>query len=356
MLIALAVGAMTAGLLTQAARVPGAWLIGPMLVGLAAGVSGLAVPRLPRPFLVASQGVVGTLMAGAFDPASVPMIVANWLAVTVTVAGTMLASVAVGIGLTRATPLHRATATLGTLPGGAQGMVAMSVELGADTRAVALMQYARVVLAVLSASLVGRVAIALGATPRSAAGDAFGGVAAATDIRTYLLTATIAALGVWLAPRLRVPAGLFIGPLVLGIVAAEVGVVRTAWPIGFAQAAYVVLGLYVGLMFDRTAVRRVSRQLPAIVASIVALIGLCGLLGLVLVRLTGTDYLTAFLATTPGGLDSLPAIGLSAGADVSLMLAVQMARLFAVVLVGPPLARWLLGRGAAPAVRIPDRA
>jgi len=35
---------------------------------------------------------------------------------------------------------------------------------------------------------------------------------------------------------------------------------------------------------------------------------------------------------------------MTSGADVSLMLSVQMVRLFAVVLIGPPLARWLLQR------------
>ena len=58
----------------------------------------------------------------------------------------------------------------------------------------------------------------------------------------------------------------------------------------------------------------------------------------------GTDYLTGYLATTPGGMDSIAVVALGSGADVSFLVAVQMVRLLATVLAGPALARWLLGQ------------
>ena len=51
------------------------------------------------------------------------------------------------------------------------------------------------------------------------------------------------------------------------------------------------------------------------------------------------DPLTAYLATTPGGLDSVTAIALGSGANVPLVLAVQALRVFVVILSGPPLAK-----------------
>jgi hypothetical protein len=49
--------------------------------------------------------------------------------------------------------------------------------------------------------------------------------------------------------------------------------------------------------------------------------------------------LTAYLATTPGGLDAVAIIALGSGADAPLVLAVQLLRLFAVVLAGSLLGR-----------------
>ena len=344
-LLLIAIAAM-AGLLVQMLQLPGAWLIGPMLVGMGAAMSGLVRLRFPTWMMFGLQGIVGTLVAGAFDPAAFPKIAANWVAVLISVSGTLAASVLVGLVLARASSLHRATATLGTLPGGASAMVTMSLALGADTPSVAVMQYIRVILAVLSASLVGRVAIAMSGSTASTGMSTFVPPETSGNLNsTYALTAVIAAVGVLLGSRLRIPAGYMILPLVLGVAASEIGIVRPAWPPGVAEVAYVFMGLSVGLLFDRMALRVIGPQLPAMLASIIGLIVLCGALGFLLAYLVGTDYLTGFLATTPGGLDSLPAIALTSGADVSLVVAIQMARLFGVVLIGPPLARWLLARG-----------
>ncbi len=70
----------------------------------------------------------------------------------------------------------------------------------------------------------------------------------------------------------------------------------------------------------------------------------CTGLGGILAALTGTDLLTAYLATTPGGIDSVAVIALGSSANASLVLAVQMLRLFAVVLAGPILVRWWISK------------
>ena len=70
-----------------------------------------------------------------------------------------------------------------------------------------------------------------------------------------------------------------------------------------------------------------------------------------LVRVLHTDALTAYLATSPGGLDSVAAIAADSRADVPFVMALQTLRLVIVVLTGPLLAR-LLSKAAGP----PDRA
>jgi membrane AbrB-like protein len=339
--VPLALGAV-AGWLAETAHLPGAWLIGPMLVGIGAGLVGRP-PGLPRWSVLGAQGVVGMLVAGSFDPATLPRIAASWPAVLVAVGGTLAVSVAVGIGLARATTLDRATTTLGTLPGGAPAMIALGLALGADVPAVALMQYVRIVVAVLSAALIGRVALwQAGREPTGALGAA--GLGGDHSLAVYALTALVAAVGVTVGGRLPIPAGVILCPLALGVAAAQLGLLHPAWPPGVPETAYVLLGLYVGAMFDRVAIRAIRRQVVPMVISILILVGACAGLGGLVARLTGSDYLTGLLATTPGGLDSVTAIGLTSGADVSLMLSIQMVRLFAVVLVGPPLARWLVRR------------
>jgi len=83
------------------------------------------------------------------------------------------------------------------------------------------------------------------------------------------------------------------------------------------------------------------------VANTLVLMAVCAATGKVLSVLTGTDYLTGYLATTPGGMDSIAVVALGSGADVSFLVAVQMVRLLATVVAGPLFARWLLGQSYA---------
>jgi membrane AbrB-like protein len=136
------------------------------------------------------------------------------------------------------------------------------------------------------------------------------------------------------------PAGALLGPLILGVALEELGVTRLTWPPGVPQAAFLVLGLWVGLLFDRASIKRAGRIFPLVLASAVGLVVACTGLGWALVTLTSIDGLTAYLATTPGGIDSVAIMALGSGADAPLVLAVQTLRLFAVVLAGALLDRW----------------
>jgi membrane AbrB-like protein len=317
-----------------------------MLVAVAVALAWPGRPTVPRGGRVAALAVVGGLLAAAFRPSVLPLIADNWLPVGLVVGGTLLLSLAAGFLLARVAHLDGKTAALGTLPGAASGMLAMSGTLGADPRPVALMQYTRVVVVVVSAALVSRWWLESGTEdlPRSGQGLQMDAPPETTVVHdawaVYGLTALVAVLGAWAGTRLRLPAGALMGPLLLGIALEGVGVVRLAWPPGVPQAAYLILGLYVGLLFDRASVGRAGRLFPYVLASAVGLTAACAGLGWMLAALTPVDGLTAYLATTPGGIDSVAIMALGSGADAPLVLAVQMLRLFAVVLAGSLLGRW----------------
>ncbi len=339
--------AVAAGLGAQWVALPGGWLIGPLLAALGIGLARPGHPKVPAWAFQSAQAVIGVLLAAAFRPGVLSLIAAHWLPVLLVVAGTLGVSLGAGAALARATALDRKTAALGTLPGGASGMIALSVSLGADTRLVALMQYTRLVLVVMTASLMARFVL----RPAGAPGAPVTLPPATLSPGphpwlTDCLTALLAAAGVWFGRLLRLPAAALLGPLILGLAAVGLGRQHPAWPPGVVPAAYVVVGLYVGLLFDRDAVRAAARLLPAVLLSTLLLIASCALMGWGLSRVTHADLLTGYLATTPGGMDSITVVALGSGADVSLMLGVQMARLLAIVLAGPLLARRLQsGRG-----------
>lgn len=342
--VVLGVGSLLAGLFAQSAGLPAGWLVGPMLVALALALVWKEHPTVPRWGRIASLAVVGAMLAATFRPSVIPLVAGHWLPVILVVGGTLLLSLGTGLLLSALVRIDRKTAALGALPGAASGMLAMSDPLGADARLVALMQYTRVVVVVVTATLVGRLVAGAAPQPISSQGlkAAPGGMDLLVQgsVPTYAATVLVAVLGAWAGTRLRLPAGALLGPLILGVALAELGMVHLAWPPGVPQAAYLVLGLWVGLLFDGASVKRAGRLFPFVLASAVGLVLACAALGWALAALTGIDGMTAYLATTPGGIDSVAIVALGTGADAPLVLAVQMLRLLAVVFAGSLLGRW----------------
>jgi membrane AbrB-like protein len=291
-----------------------------MLVAILLGLARPEVrPEVPGWTRRASQAVVGIVLASTFQPEILPLVAREWFAVGLTVGSTVLLSLGASAALTRFASLDRKTAALGTLPGTASAMPMLSDSLGADSRLVALMQYGRVVLA--GAEL--QVAQPLIQNPWT----------------VYLVATCVAVVGGWAGTRLPIPAGGLLGPLLLGVAVQETRLLDLALPAGVPPFAYALIGIYVGLLFDRDSLRRAGRLLPSLLASTLSLILACTGLGWVFSALTGTDYLTAYLATTPGGIDSVAIMAVGSSADASLVLAVQTMRLLAVVFASALLGR-----------------
>jgi membrane AbrB-like protein len=312
--------------------VPAPWLTAPLVVAIGASVGGLVELRVPRGVFIAAQAAIGMLIAQMFTPPVVATIARSWAVMAVAVASTIVAAGAAGWILARFTSIPAATAAWGSAPGGASAMIAMSAGYGADPRIVAFMQYLRVTIVVLSASAVARVLLPHGVHPPAAGTTAF-------DPLGLAETAGIAALGAWVAVRLKIPAGALLGPMVLGAAVHGIGLVRIALPAAVLDGAYVAIGLTIGLLYTRATVRYALRVLPQLVASTIVLIVLCCASAALLVATIHVDALTAYLATTPGGLDSVTVIALGSGANAPLVLAVQALRMVAVVVTGPAVAK-----------------
>ncbi|WP_375454565.1 AbrB family transcriptional regulator [uncultured Methylobacterium sp.] len=316
------------------AQFPAGFLLGPMIAAIVFGVRGASL-RMPKPAFQAAQAVIGCMVAHAVTGEIIGTLLDDGPLMLLVVGVTVVAGAVVGLVLTRLRVLPGTTAAWGSAPGGAAAMVAMAEEYGSDPRLVAFMQYVRVAAVVLSASVVARLLTdgAAGGPPPAAAED--------TGVLPVLVTLTVAAVGAGLARRLRLPAGALIGPMLLGAALHATGIASIALPLPLLELAYATIGWYVGLRFTRETLRATFHALPGILAATLAVILLCALWALGLTHLLAIDFLTAFLATSPGGLDSVAIIAVGSKVDVSFILAVQTLRLFVVLITGPPLARWI---------------
>lgn len=335
----LALGSALLSAVLLALHVPAAVLLACMVCGIAFALREQAL-AVPPWFFGWGQGLLGCLMAHSLQPDRLGSVLNRWplfLGATVVL---IAASTALGWWLMRRQVMPGTTALWGMAPGAAAAMVVMAGEYGADMRLVAFMQYLRVVLVTVVAALVTRAVV--GPLPQEAAAMVWW---AGAEPAGLALTALLVVGGAWLAQRLRMAGGSMVLPLVAAVFLQAVWGVAPALPPALMLVAYAAIGWGVGLRFSRGILLHALRSLPQVLLCI----GLLMLVGLgmaaALVGFTGLDALSAYLATSPGGADSLAVIAATSAVDTGFVMAMQLARFLLVLALGPALMR-RVARGA----------
>lgn len=326
---------------------PAGRLLGPMVAAIVLAVGGKEV-RVTRHGFVAAQGVIGCLIARGIPASMLSMLSDHWAVFIVGVLAVTVLANGLGWMLCRWQVLPGDTAIWGSAPGAASAMMIMAEANGSDVRLVAFMQYLRVVCVSVSASLVAH--FWMQNTGTSAAHPAaaslllppgsWGGLAA---------TLVIAVAGAFVGARLRLPAGGLLLPMVAGVLLQDFGHVHIELPPLVLAVAYAFVGWTIGMRFNRQVLADAARSLPKVLASIITLIVLCGCCGVVLTHWAHVDPLTAYLATSPGGADSVAIIAASSPVDMPFVLTMQVVRMLFTMATGPAIARLLAARMPKPA-------
>jgi len=335
----LILGSSLLALLLGQAHLSAALLLGPMIVAIAmAGLgSGVAIPRVV--FIIA-QSVVGMMMASKLPPELFPEIARDWPIFAAGILSTVLGAISLGWLLSRTGMLPGSTAIWGSSPGAATAMTLMSESYGADMRLVAMMQYLRVACCAIAATVVVKlfgiapshtVSLAPSVVPHSA-----------LEIAKTLTLAIGAGLIGW---RLKVPGGGLLTPLIAGVIYNLGGLGVIALPQPVLALSYAIVGWGIGMRFSHEVLRHAARVLPLVLGMIVTLIALCAGFAALLVHFAGIEPVTAYLATSPGGADSVAIIAAGTQVDIPFVMAMQIGRFLLVLIAGPAMARYL-SRGA----------
>ncbi|MGN6303859.1 MAG: AbrB family transcriptional regulator [Mesorhizobium sp.] len=318
----------------EAAALPAALLIGPMLAGIVAGINGATV-RVPRLAFGAAQAIVGCLVAASISPGIFPTFAADWPLILGAVAATLIASSVLGWLISRWRILPGTTAVWGSSPGAATAMVLMAGAFGADQRLVAFMQYLRVIFVSMAAAVLARLWV-----------DTSGVEVPATvwfptiDPKPFAATLLIALVGASAGRLLKLPSPYFLGTMILGTMLHLGAGIDFQLPQWLLAVSYAAVGWAIGLNFTMPILRHATRALPQIVAAILVLIAICGGVAWLISRTLGIDPLTAYLATSPGGMDSIAIIAAAAdNVDISFVMALQTVRFLIVLVLGPSMAR-----------------
>lgn len=314
--------------------VPVGWLLGSMVAGILFVARSGRAEKLHPGFQTVGQAMLGVATGVGFPLATLKIAAAHGLPLLLAVVITGGFSLLNGYLLWRWAGVDQATGFLGSLPGAASSMVAMSDDMGADAVVVAVLQYLRLMLVVFLAPL------AVGTlfphqTAESAAASGFGLLPQSPLWLNLLVLVTGGVVGVYAGRKLKMPSPTFLGPFLMVLPLSWSLPYQFSMPTPLFNLGMLMVGLAIGLRFDVPTARKLGRVALIESALVVALIGLCLGTGFIFHLLTGVDTMTAVLGSTPGGMDVMVASALQLGADPGLVLAMQMTRWLLILLGGP---------------------
>lgn len=324
----------------RVAHVPAALMLGPMAAGIAVAMYRPGA-QLPRGATAVAQALLGCLIAHAMSPPLLLALAPHWPVLLGMNLLLMLGILGLGIVATRMRWLPGTVGIWGMSPGGAAAMVMLSEAYGSDKRLVAVMQYLRLLCAALAVIMIGSLlgtphvdepAVTL---PGATGTDWFPPL----DLLALVTTIVLATAGVVLSLLLRKPTLVVFVPIFAGIAVQSAGWAAPEVPPLASAAAFTIIGWHIGLSFTRASLLHSARLMPRILVGIAAILALCALLSPLFAKLTHVNFLTAYMALNPGGVDVVMIMGASIAVDLPLIMAMQISRLLMVISISPLLSR-----------------
>lgn len=318
-------------------RVPLPWMIGPMVVSALAGLAGRnpGVPRITRPI---GQLIVAASVGLFFTPEALTAVVEQIVTMVAAAVLTIVAGFVAAIVLARLSRLDMVTASMASIPGGAVEMATLATRHGAQPGPVAFAQVLRIALLVL---IVPPVLVAVNGSPTDPAGTLSGG--ATPDYQGAALLLLLAVCGGIVMRMIRITSPFFLGPLAASGLASAMTLPVSAPPYVVLAGAQVLLGVWLGCMFDRKLLVRSGVLVPAVFVSTAVLVMLCAAMALVMSAMTGIEWQTMVLATAPGGMTEMALTAKILQQGVALVTAFHVLRLF-IILPSAPLIFALLAK------------
>ena len=201
------------------------------------------------------------------------------------------------------------------------------------------MQYLRVMMVSFGAAMVARLWVGSTAGPEAIVWFP------PLDWTALSATLAVAAAGAGFGAIARLPSPFFLGSLIVALVAKFTGLISFELPPWLLAVSYAIVGWAIGIRFTADTLRQVRVALVRVALSILALMAFCGMIAFLLAEFAGVDPLTAYLATSPGGMDSVAIIAAaSRNVDISFVMTMQMLRFLIVLVLGPVAARYLAGK------------
>ena len=241
---------------------------------------------------------------------------------------------------------------LGSIPGGLSQMVALSSEIkGVNPSTVATMQIIRILVVIFIVPFLVIHGMAREKELHDVViknGGSLGEILSKVPWYSYPITF----IGLWIGIRtaifLRFPTPYLTGPMLAAITLTLSGIPIPPLPTILLIMGQLFFSTYLAVQMDLSELRNNwSKLLLYVIISCLLLILFSFGIAVLLIKWQGLEMVSAFLSAAPGGLDVMGITAKEVGANLPLITAYQMFRMFFIILVVPPVLKLIMNRKKA---------
>lgn len=314
-------------------NIPAAWVLAGIIVAGASAIINGAELKVNKQVYTCGSGIVAVLAAVPIASES-PHVLINYLIPGLVVAAfTLFLGVLSGLLLAKALPdINRETGLISMLAGGAAFMPAIAEKINADIRFVSLSQYLRLLMVAASLPLI------TSFLPRPEIRESL--IEATQNNQTWWMIAiiiVISLIGNPIARAFRIPVPAILGPLLITLAVLYFSQASgleefNLYPPEFLTCfAFLSIGWLCGGMMSRESLQYFSRQIPRLLVFIVVLIIGCAAFAGLLAAWINISYFDAYLATSPGAMDTVLAISSEVGIS-PVVTVIQLIRMIVILI------------------------
>jgi len=323
--------------------VPGGYLSGSILVVAAAALAGRPM-LVPVPLARVIFVLLGIWLGSVMTPDMLDGMAKYPVSIVVLIVAMTCIGVACAIYLQIVHKWDRVSAYLASAPGGMSQALVVAAEVGADLRAIAIVQSMRVVI--IAVGLPSGLSL-LGLT--SQAVRPAGSPMTWASLNEFAVLGVAAVVGAAVFHRLRFPGGLMFGAMFASGVLHGTGLVQAVLPWWATSTAAIALGGIIGARFANMPMRLFAHFIGAAVGSFAVAVIIVALFGAAVVRWMDLPAAEVMIAFAPGSVDAMMLLALALHLDPVYVGAHHVVRIFYVVLATPFMVQREAGKVKTPA-------
>jgi membrane AbrB-like protein len=313
-------------------HIPLPWMLGSMFGVACITLAGQVYPQ-PKWARRSAQVFIGSALGLFFTPLIFQQLWGLLPWITIGAASVILMSLMVAPLLQKMAGLDGPTTLYAIALGGASEMSAQAQEVGADAPMVALSHTVRIVMVMLTTSLIAGASSGALPLPDTTVQHLSVSSAILLLIGSYLMG--------MLFVRLHIGSAWKLGALLVGALCALSGL-QGRWPQEGIVITQIIIGWGLGQNMTRSFFTRAPMAMLAMAATTLLLMAGCMGVAWFLSQQINIPLITAFLAMAPGGMTEMGLIAKLFGLAVPMVITFHLLRMVFALLFTQPVGRWLI--------------